>query len=966
MRSDEPLKYNNPGDLKVKEGIMINVRQSLIATTVLFTLSAVIAAFTPPSTREGIVEKLRSGVSSLLVSNTTRMPAAESYVSNWDSFHFLQPLAPNSGNPQAFDATLLNYLSVEICEVSGSGCQIVKTFTAQGQGSERIRVTSKPGYGSFYIVNWDTGQTSLDDKTYRVRVMAADIQLGSIDLPPDVYNTFGRTWPIKFLIEKDPALRVRVMRSAGRSCSQAASVLKNEYGLSAEETASVLANDAIPCSQAEIDLAIRGVYQAAVIPETTKVADEPTRNAQSIYDPVTGRMDFSTSTSLLNSLRRGDVLVSEPSAAAPNGYLRKVTAIKNGGRSLETTQASFNDALQQGFLDAAAALRPGDLLRTEAALPGVTFRTLSRAEEGLRFSNVVGEDYDFETSVDITLDRSISGGGVNGDGHVRIQGYIRFNAGYDVGFGVEPCLRVPPVCVDRVEARVGIDHYSNLRVSGEFNGTMQKEIKLSTHYFKPIVFFIGPIPVVLVPIIDVVVGANGEAHLRFSFAAELSAQLLLGAKWTEENGWENLSRKNGVQAGIIEQNLDANMKLRAYGKAGGKLLFYGVAGPGIASSVGGGADVQVPRRPWWRIFGYIGANVNFQVDLGGILKLNEFSATVLDEEFTLLDAPNAPPRFSNVNTGVIQADIATSITLGPRSGFFGHFDVMDPEGDIPILSAVSNVGVDNPMNLTHSFQTGGQRIITITATDNAGASSSIMLTVNVNNSLPIVTISAAGNTVPATVQYFVSARAFDFETGGNLGCDRLHWRATLGTLTILDSAGDCNRVVVFPQPGQGTITVTATDPHGGVGSSSRLVTVTAAPANLYPIIDLGSVSVRAVPSDAVRPPASVCPIFSTTCRVPDGAVLFNGQSGDWFPPLLMSLVATDPEGSPVTVQWSCRTGTQEAAITDLGGGVYSCNPIYATGSGGSPLPIIISVVVSDGVNQVRQDLRTYLMNQLVN
>ncbi len=940
---------------------MIHKRQSLIATTVLLTLTTFIAASATSSTREEIVEKLSSKVASLFASNP--VPSIQSYVSNWAAFHFLQPLAPNSGDPSRFDPALLNYLSVEICEVSGGGCQIIKTFTAQSPGSERLRITTTQGYGSFYIVNWDTGQTNLNNKTYRVRVLAADFELGSIDLPPAVYNTFGRTWPIKFLIEKDPVLRLSLLRAAGKSCSQAASVLKNDYGLSAEETASLLANDAIPCSQSEIDLAIRGVYQPAVIPDTTKVADEPTRNAQTAYDPATGRMDFSTVTSVLNSLKRGDVLVSEPSAAAPNGYLRKITAIRNGGRSLETTQASFNDALQQGFLDAAAALRPSDLLRTESALPGVSLRTLPRAADALRPSDVVGEDYDFEATVDLTIDRNIAGGGFNGDGHVRIQGYIRFNAGYDVGFGVEPCLRVPPVCVDRVEARVGVDQYSNLRVSGEFNGTMQKEIKLLTNYFKPIVFFIGPIPVVLVPIIDVVVGANGEAHVRFSFAAELSAQLLLGAKWTEENGWENLSRKNGVQAGIIEQNLEANMKLRAYGKADAKLLFYGVAGPGIASRVGGGADVQIPRRPWWRIFGYIGASVNFQVDLGGILKLDEFSADVLDEEFKLADAPNASPRFSNVNTGVIQADIATPITLGPRSGFGGHFDVMDPEGDTFTFSATSSVGDQINPDLVHSFQSGGLRTITIRATDSFGASSSITLTVNVNNSLPIVNIYSATNTVPATVQYFVNATAYDFDTQSNLGCT---WPANPNYTVTADGPGSCSAVVVFGQVGVYPVTVTATDPHGGVGTASLSVIVTAAPVNSPPIIT--SFSVRATPFPG-RPRTSHCLPGFPTCEVPEGAFLYNGFGGyfEFLPPVKMRVVANDPEGSPVTVQWSCRTGTQQALVTlDPDGLFYSCNPLYGEDPvTGNPLPIVISAVVSDGVNSTLPRERTLVMDRII-
>lgn len=226
--------------------------------------------------------------------------------------------------------------------------------------------------------------------------------LGEIDLTPDRYNTFGRTWPIKFLIEKDPALRVRLMRILERSCSQIASVLKMEFDLSAEETALLLAGDQRPCSQTEIDLAIRGVYQEVVIPATTKISDEATRNALLSFDPVTGTMVFIVKTSLLGGVNVGNVIVSEPSAAAPAGYLRKVTAIKkeNGFFVLESVQANFNDAIQQGSLDAAATLRPSDLLATEPAMPGVTFRTLSNSQQNALAPNVIGEDYDFETSVD--------------------------------------------------------------------------------------------------------------------------------------------------------------------------------------------------------------------------------------------------------------------------------------------------------------------------------------------------------------------------------------------------------------------------------------------------------------------------------------------------------------------------------------------------------------------------------------
>jgi len=875
---------------------------------------------------------------------------------NSDAFHFLEPLAPRAGNPENFDPSLLNYLSVEICRVSQSDCAVVKTFTSQGAGSDQLRIETVPRAGSYYIANWSSQNTNRE--TYRIIVMLAGLQLGAVDLTPDVYNTFGRTWPIKFLVEKDPVLRVRLLRLLGRSCSQIASVLKNEFNFSAEETASLLAYDPVPCSATEIEIAIRGVYQAAVIPNTTKISDEATRNALLSFDPATGRMVFAARTALLNSLRVGNVLVSEPGGAAPNGYLRKVTRIENGGLVLQTTQARLDEAIQQGTLVAMGQLLPSDLITTQAHLPGVSSSTVTRTSGDMNTAaGVIGDDYDFQTHVDITLTAAASGDGVNGDGFVRIEGDIRYNAGYNVNTGIEACIDVPPVCVDRFEASVGVDQYSTLRVSGEFNGTLDKEVKLTTHYFKPIVFFIGPVPVVIVPVIDVVVGVHGDAHLRFSFAAEVSTQLLLGARWTDPDndgvGWEDLSHKNGVQAGVTEQDFDANMKLRGYGKADAKLLFYGVAGPGFASRIGGGMDVQVPRKPVWKIFGYIGASFNFQVDLGGILKLDEYSKNVLDEEFMIAQAQNLAPRFSNVKTDVIQVDVGKLVTLGPRAGFNGYFDVTDLEGDSFTLTAVSNVDGLLP-SLTYAFQTSGLRTIVVTARDSEGATSSITLTVNVNNTPPIVTLTAP-NTIPATVQYFATATAYDWETG-SLSCSSLFWQVNVPH--TINRNGTCAATITFLQEGPATVTVMATDPNGGVGSNSVSVVVTRAPLNRPPIIDEDSFSIKAIPRPGVV--ATGCNILNQRCDVPDGALLYNGQSGDYTLPLYMHLNASDPEGDPVTITWVCQSGILQAVVTDVGFGVYSCRPWNSN-------PITVRAYVSDGVNPpVSSWVRNYTMDPPVN
>jgi hypothetical protein len=83
------------------------------------------------------------------------------------------------------------------------------------------------------------------------------------------------------------------------------------------------------------------------------------------------------------------------------------------------------------------------------------------------------------------------------------------------------------------------------------------------------------------------------------------------------------------------------------------------------------------------------------------------------------------------------------------------------------------------------------------------------------------------------------------------------------------------------------------------------------------------------------------------CELADGDVLFNGQVGDYNPPLSLRLTATDTEGDPILVDWFCKSGSYFAPITNLGFGQYSCDPGYIY-----PDTVLVYARVSDGNNVV--------------
>lgn len=886
-------------------------------------------------------------------------PAPRNPYFNLDPFHFLEPLAPNAGDSTKFDSSLLNYLTVEVCVVTAGDCQMVKTFTSQGQTAERLRIGRTGNIDTHYIVNWDTLEYRIPNQnTYRISVTLANLVLGSIDIPPDRQPYLRRTWPIKFLIENDPTIRVRLLRYLGRSASQVANVLRTEFGLCGEETAALLSGDLEPFSPAEIEVAISGVCQEVMIPHTTKVADETTRNALSTFDPATGQMTFLAVTPLLRSLSIGDVLASEPGSAAPYGYLRKIISIRSGrGRVvLETVQAKLNEAISQGTLDASGVLRPGSLSRA-------TTPERSNIGSGKQLSSVNGLDsvdegdgFTFQRDIDVTFNLETGGDGTGGTGTVRVQGSVYFNAAYNVGIGIETCAEVPPVCVDRFEAWTGLEQKSKLRVTGVFDGHLNKEQKIFDVPLDPIVFFIGPVPVVIVPKVEILVGVNGEAHVDFSFEAKASSRFKAGAKWTDPNdggrGWENLTDFTPLEDEFIDADFNGNMRVEGYAKLDASLLLYNVAGPGMDGSVGIGGDVQTGRRPYWKVFGHVKTNVDFEVDIGGIIDLGGWSAPILNEYFEIADSPNQVPTCT-YRTDVISANVNTPVFLGPRlGGLQGFFDCTDPESETITYSAMSSVDGPIPPSMTANFQSGGPRTVTVTATDASGGQANFNLAFNVFNSAPLVTIY--GNSqVAATVQYFATATAHDLETGQFLTCDRLNWQvAAPDTLTLTGSGGTCGAVIRFNQQGTRTVTVNATDIHGAVGTSSISVNVTAPPVNRPPEINFFAVY-------AYRGPFQFpCEDPNYLCLIPNNAVLNNGfpGSGVYYPPLYMDVSATDPDGTTPSVTWTCTTGTNSAPVTWSNEyGYPTCDPIPS-----NEFPIIVKVVVSDGVTSVERQ-HTYRM-----
>jgi hypothetical protein len=900
------------------------------------------------------------------------LPAPVSTSPSPGAFRFITPIAPLPHDPTAnLDAGLLQYLTVTICRVEGVTCTGVKAFHWQGPTSERLRVMTAPRYGSYFIANWDTRGFPLDDATYRIAVDASGILLGSIDLPAAAYRQLGRTWPIKFIVEQDPALRAQVIHASGGSMWEVAAELMADLGTCGDDLQAILGTIFPDAPAAEIQMVVSNVCQPVVIPASTKIADPATRAALMFYSKDTGRLVFSEVTPLLDRLKTKDVIVSKPAPGAPYGFLRKITSMRKDGNilTLDTEQAKFSEAITLlGPVAVSGKLQAPEPPASRLALRGLSAPAIAAIDQG--------DSFEFKQVIAVAIDLESEAGDIEGSGTVRIDGSVYFNAGYNIGLGVEGCAEIPPVCVDRVEAWMGVEQVSRLKVTGTFDGRLKKEKQIAEVPMQPIFFFIGPFPVWIQPDVDILLGVDGEAHVAFRFDAGVQSNVKIGAKWTDPDdggvGWRNIKDFSLIDKEYFDAEMLGKVRLETYGKVDAKLLFYSAFGPGINGSVGISGDADTGRKPLWTIRGHVRSAVNFGADVGGYFDLGElWSQDILDQDFVIQDAPNIKPQCVG-RTDRIPVNIATQVYLGPGAGGFGgYFTCSDPEGEAITYSATSSNPADvipaPPSALNVTFTTGGDRTISVSARDAAGAVASFSLSIRVFNSAPIVTISDALPSVPATVQYFVTGSAYDPETRTFLSCSQLEWSVVAPpggryTITRTGFGGSCGATVVFDDAGPWTLLLSATDVHGAVDTASVAIAVTAAPTNRAPAIERFEVLAR-------RGPLShICPDPNYLCLLPpEPFVIYNGfpvdypdaQLGDYHPPIFLAIYATDPDGEALTVEYSCETGPNRAPVTwDDTFQAFRCDPIPS-----NEFQVVFRAVVSDGTNTL---VRTQSNRMFVN
>jgi hypothetical protein len=160
-----------------------------------------------------------------------------------------------------------------------------------------------------------------------------------------------------------------------------------------------------------------GLLPPIIPPTTNPLPPETTEELLSVSsDGVT--YTFDTMTAALAAVAPGEIIVAAPSAAAPDGFLRRVAAINQTGGDVivQTEGATLEDAIQQGEVNYSEHLSASGM-QPVALAPGVTLMPTSSLSPAATFYVQINEVviYDDDGNPATTNDQIRANGSVEFD-----------------------------------------------------------------------------------------------------------------------------------------------------------------------------------------------------------------------------------------------------------------------------------------------------------------------------------------------------------------------------------------------------------------------------------------------------------------------------------------------------------------------------------------------------------------------
>jgi alpha-tubulin suppressor-like RCC1 family protein len=370
------------------------------------------------------------------------------------------------------------------------------------------------------------------------------------------------------------------------------------------------------------------VAYATMVPKSTLVV--PASATSSLTGDPSGPRVLTITGAPAKTVKVGDSLSSGVTAAAPYGYLVKVTKIvhKSGSSStLDVENTTLLAAVPTGELSVEQALEPtaeassvNHLRRVNLEIGRALHRELRGARARAAGFTVNTANLECESSAGVHLGRPT----------LTFSPSMAIHASW--GFLKLDSASISITAAESLSFGATADAGAHCSTSSPGIGLFPHPITLGT-----IDVQVGPVPVTITPKLQLYLSGQASIEARATFSLEQGASVTAG-----------VSYEHGSYHPISSLSQHFTPAFTAEGDASGELalsptvdtLIYDVAGPSFDVGAVAKLNANVKASPWWTLQGCLQAGLGFVISPLG---LNWSDPHLIQICKTLLSASTAPP-----------------------------------------------------------------------------------------------------------------------------------------------------------------------------------------------------------------------------------------------------------------------------------------------------------------------------------
>jgi Concanavalin A-like lectin/glucanases superfamily len=287
------------------------------------------------------------------------------------------------------------------------------------------------------------------------------------------------------------------------------------------------------------------------------------------------KLTFTAAGSGVDKVKVGSILVSDVSAIAPIGFLRKITAISTVGSNIvcTTEQAALTDAIVKGKVTYNRAFTDNDIIGEDSS--GVDISAQQRIQ-GLSFTfNYNNVLYDADGNNSTTFDQ------------IKIKGEMKIEPTFDFELDIDGSS------VKRFVAKINLKNTNKISAESKVVlASFNKEVVLKTFQLRPFTILIAGVPVPIAKQwIAIVIGVDGSLTAKVTAGAENINTAVAGISY-ENNSWNTINTLDNsftlqpltfTGSARVEPWLQARYEIRPYGIRESR-IYIGVRGSVIGEA----------------------------------------------------------------------------------------------------------------------------------------------------------------------------------------------------------------------------------------------------------------------------------------------------------------------------------------------------------------------------------------------